>query len=85
MNEALLGGIAIACAVAGMFFFQYWRSSGDRFFVYFMLSFWIQGVNHAAMAWTGSWNEDAPAQYLVRALAYALILLAIWDKNRIRR
>jgi hypothetical protein len=85
MQETLLGGIAVACLVAGLFFLGYWRSSGDRFFVYFVLSFWIQAANHAAMAWTGAWNEDAPAQYLVRALAYALILCAIWEKNRMRR
>jgi hypothetical protein len=84
MQQALLGGITVACLVAGLFFLGYWRSSGDRFFVYFMLSFWIQAAIHGAMAVTGNWNEDSSAQYLVRALAYGLILLAIWEKNRAR-
>lgn len=85
MQEAILGGIAVACFGVGLFFYTYWRSAGDRFFVYFMLSFWLQAANHAAMAATGSWSDDRPENYLVRALAYALILVAVWDKNRGRR
>jgi hypothetical protein len=35
------------------------------------------------MAITSSWNEEElPVHYMVRLLAYGLILLAIWDKNR---
>lgn len=84
MQQAILGGITVACLLAGLFFLSYWRSSGDRFFVYFMLSFWIQAANHGAMAASSSWSEGSSAQYLVRVLAYVLILVAIWEKNRVR-
>lgn len=84
MNEAILGGISVACLAAGLFFLRYWRSTRDIFFVFFVLSFWIQAANHAAMALTHSWNEDSPGQYLVQLLSYGLILLAIWNKNRQR-
>ncbi|MEW6704342.1 MAG: DUF5985 family protein [Pseudomonadota bacterium] len=80
----LMGGIAVGCFVAGLFFLRYWRSSHDRFFLFFMLSFWIEAANRVAMAATLSWNEDAPVHYLVRLLSYALIVWAIWDKNRPR-
>jgi hypothetical protein len=83
MNELLLGGIAVASFVAGLFFLRYWRSTGDRFFLFFMLSFWIEAANRVDMALTQSWNEEAsPVDYMVRLLSYGLILLAIWDKNR---
>ena len=85
MNHMLLGGIAIASFIAGLFFLRYWRSTRDRFFLYFMLAFWIEAVNRIDMALTDAWNEDdSPVHYLVRLVTYGLILLAIWDKNRPR-
>lgn len=85
VNMMLMGGIAMGCFVAGLFFLRYWRSSRDRFFLFFMLSFWIEAVNRVAMVLTSSWNEDAPLHYLVRLLSFALIVIAIWDKNRPQR
>jgi hypothetical protein len=82
MNQFLLGGIAVGCFAVGLFFMSYWRSTNDRFFLFMMLSFWIEGLNRIAMAYTESWREDIPAHYLVRLFSYALILVAIWDKNR---
>ena len=37
MNEILIGGIAVAALVAGLFFFRFWRTTGDRFFLLFSL------------------------------------------------
>jgi len=85
LNELLLGGTAVASLVAGLFFLRYWRSTHDRFFLFFACSFWIEAGNRVHMGLTSSWGEDRPAHYLVRLLAFALILAAIWDKNRPRR
>ena len=82
VNELLLGGISVASFVAGLFFLRYWRSTRDRFFLFFVLSFWIESLNRIDIGLTSSWNEESPAHYTVRLLAYGLILLAIWDKNR---
>lgn len=82
MNPFLLGGIAVACAAIGLFFLDYWRSSRDRFFLFFASSFWLEAANRTAMALASTWNEDAPLHYLVRLVSYGLILIAIWDKNR---
>jgi hypothetical protein len=82
MNLMLLGGVAVACFVAGLFFLRYWLSTRDRFFFFFMLSFWIEAANRVDMGLTRSWNEDLPVHYIVRLLSYGLILVAIWDKNR---
>jgi hypothetical protein len=85
VNETLLGAIAMASFAAGLFFLRYWRASRDRFFLYLMLSFWIEAANRVQMALVQSHSEDAPLQYLVRLLSYGLILAAVWDKNRPRR
>lgn len=87
MNDGLfaptmLGAIAAGCFVVGLCFLRYWRSTRDRLFLFFMLSFWIEAGNRVHMALTASWNENEPVHYFVRLVAYALILIAIWDKNR---
>ena len=82
MNEFLAGGIVTAYFVAGLFFLRFWRETRDRFFLLFALSFWIEGANRFMLARFVGPNEDAPVYYLVRLLAYGLIIAAIVMKNR---
>lgn len=84
MKQFLLGGIAVGCFAVGLFFLRYWRSGRDRFFLFFMLSFWIEGANRIGMALNDAWKEDSPVHYFIRLVSYGLILVAIWDKNRRR-
>jgi len=82
MNEMLLGGIAVAAFVCGLYFLRFWRATGDRFFLLFAIAFWIEGWHRVLVyPWAGG-DEAAPAHYLVRLVAYALIIVAILDKNR---
>ncbi|HET9643282.1 MAG TPA: DUF5985 family protein [Burkholderiaceae bacterium] len=81
-NELLLGAIAMGFFVAGLLFLRYWHSTRDRFFLFFMLSFWVEAANRVHIAINQAWSEGSPTYYLVRLLAFALILIAIWDKNR---
>ena len=82
MNAMLMGAIAVASGVAALFFLRFWRSTRDRFFLYFALSFGIEAVNRVALAWVGAESELQPVFYLVRVVAYGLIVLAIVQKNR---
>jgi hypothetical protein len=82
MNEMLAGAIATASSLAGLFFLRFWKSTQDRFFLYFALSFWLEGLNRFLLGFLGWLREEVPAFYLVRLVAYGLILLAIVDKNR---
>jgi hypothetical protein len=83
MNEMLMGAIAAASFVAGLFFFRFWRGTRDRFFLFFALSFWIEAANRVALAITLG-SELEPFFYLVRVFAFGLIVLAILQKNRRR-
>lgn len=86
MHEMLLGGIATAAIVAGLFFLHFWRATGDRFFLFFAVSFWLEAFSRVLIGVMHGWREeDAPVFYLIRLVAYGLILLAILDKNRSRR
>jgi hypothetical protein len=81
MNEILAGAIAMASLVIALFFFRFWRSAGDRFFLYFGLSFLIEGVHSLVSGIVLATHEDSPLHYLIRLLAYGLILWAILEKN----
>ena len=81
MTQFLLGAIAMGSAVAALLFLRYWRRTRDRLFLYFSASFLLEAVNRALFAWNGAHSEEATLYYLVRLLAYGLILWAIVDKN----
>lgn len=85
LMSLLAGAIALGSALAGLFFFRFWHRTRDRFFLLFAASFWIEGGNRVALALVEHADETEPVFYLVRLLAYGLILLAICDKNRGRR
>ena len=81
MNDLITDAIVMGSFVIALFFLRFWRDSGDRFFLYFALSFGIEGVHRIYSALTFDEHEDSPLHYLVRLLAYGLILWAILQKN----
>lgn len=81
MVNLITGAIAMGSLVIGLFFLRFWRSTGDRLFLYFALSFGIEGVHRVATALTFDEHEDSPWHYLIRLLAYGLIIWAIVEKN----
>lgn len=85
MNEMLVGGIAVAALVAGLFFFRFWLATRDRFFILFALAFWIEAGHRVFVFRYAGWNEASPLYYVVRLVAYGLIIAAIVDKNRGRK
>lgn len=77
----LLGMIAMASFVAGLHFLKFWKSTHDRFFLFFAISFWIEAVNRSILALTSPASEHGPLLYSIRLLAFGLILFAIINKN----
>jgi hypothetical protein len=81
LDHFLLGAVAMACFVAGLFFLRFWKESGDRLFVFFALAFWILGITRVILVLMESPNEAPAYLYLMRLFAYVLILVSIIDKN----
>jgi uncharacterized membrane protein HdeD (DUF308 family) len=81
MDLILLGAIAMASLVAGLFFLRFWKDTGDRFFLFFSISFFVEGVNRFALALTNDPNEGRLFFYFVRFLSFVLILIGIVHKN----
>lgn len=84
MDLMLTGAVAVGSLVAGLIFFRFWRHTRDRFFLYFAASFWIEAFNRVVLELLLEASERSPIFYGVRVLAYGLILVAIWQKNRRR-
>ena len=85
INAFLLGAVATGSLTAALFFLRFWRLAHDRFFLFFSIAFAIDAADRVALASIAFSNEDEPLFYLIRLLVYALILVAIIDKNRAKR
>ena len=77
----LSGAIAAASLVIALFFLRFWRSTHDAFFLFFALSFALESASRAVSA-VLQLSDDAPLVYGTRVIAYGLIIIAIWQKNR---
>jgi hypothetical protein len=82
MNELLSGVLFTGYLVVGLFFLRFWASSRDRLFAMFAASFWLLALQRLLIALTRNWLEDQSLLYLIRLLAFTIIVVAIVDKNR---
>ena len=82
LNLFLWGASSAAGWAAGLFFLRFWRDTGDRFFALFAMAFWALAVNWMGLALTDPPDEARTAFFLVRLVAFVLIIAAIVDKNR---
>ena len=81
INYFLMGAIAMGFATAGLFFLRYWRESGDRLFAWFATAFFVLAANRALLVFMHEDREVSLGPYLVRLLAFLIIVAAILDKN----
>ncbi len=82
MDQFVLGALMMGSALAGLFFLRFWRETGDRLFASFAAAFWLLGLTRFYMALFGEVSEGHTFVYLLRLLAFVLMLAAIIDKNR---
>lgn len=81
MNQMLLGAIAMACFTVSLLFARSWKTTRDRFFLFFAVSFFIEGCNRLMLGLFHYSSEEEPFFYLLRLLSFIIILWAIFDKN----
>lgn len=82
MRLFILGACMMACSVAGLFFIRFWKKTQERLFLIFALAFWVLALNRLGLAIVATTSESRTYLYGVRLAAFALILVAIADKNR---
>jgi hypothetical protein len=82
INDIISGFLLAGYLVAGLFFLRFWQRTRDRLFVYFAAAFAILGVQRLLLALSSSVTEDVTHLYVLRLIAFVIILLAIVAKNR---
>jgi hypothetical protein len=82
MEQFLSGAVAMGFAVAGLLFLSYWRRLRERLFFTFSVSFFLLAVNYTWLAVTEITAEERSPLFLIRLLAFALIIVAIFQSNR---
>lgn len=85
VNVMMQGAIAMASLVATLFFYRFWRLTRDRFFLFFSASFAIAAIERVLLGVSRESAEREPLFYVVRLVSYALIIVAIIEKNRTTR
>ena len=82
---AFFGGLfCMGFAVIGVIFLRFWRRSRDGLFGAFAVAFWLLAGGEAAAAFLGIDGENHEGAYLLRLVAFVLILVAIARKNASR-
>jgi amino acid transporter len=84
LEQFLSGATMMAYLTVAVFFFRFWRDTRDRLFAMFALAFAILGVNRLNFLITSGpeTSETHTYLYLLRLVAFVIILIAIIDKNR---
>lgn len=67
--------------IAALFFTRFWRESRDRLFIFFAAAFLLMALDRPGTNLIGSDFSTDILPYIIRLLAYAIILIAIIDKN----
>ncbi len=82
LKPFISGAIAMTCFTIALFLFRFWRRTNDRLFLMFSAAFMIMMSERIVLVTIGSSHEFAPFVYIVRLIAFLLIIVAIVDKNR---
>jgi len=82
VTELLIGAISTCYLLAGLFFLKFWKTTHDKFFLFFALSFLIEGINRVWLLIYFDLREGTPSYYVIRVLSYSFIIAAILHKNR---
>ena len=82
LYDFLSGMVTAGFIIAGLFFFRFWRRTGDGLFLSFGLAFWLLGLGQAILALGNIPVEERSWIYLIRLAAFSIILIAVFRKNR---
>lgn len=78
----LLGGIVMASVAVAVFFARFYRETREVLFLCFAAAFAVEAISRTVLAFQVAPNEASPSLYILRAFAYSLILVGIYQKNR---
>lgn len=81
LYDFLSGAVALGFAVCALFFLKFWRRTREELFLAFSLAFLLLGLGQTILALASLATEERGSVYLLRLVAFLLILVAIYRKN----
>lgn len=72
----------MGCLTAVGFFLRFWRQSNDRLFAAFAIAFGLLAANWVGLAEIAPRHESRHYIYVLRLMAFTILLVGILDKNR---
>jgi hypothetical protein len=81
MIEMLSGALLFSYLTAGVYFFKFWKRTGDRLFIHFAVAFWLFVLNQLVTSIPVVVNETGGYEYLLRVIGFIVIIAGIIDKN----
>ena len=78
----LHGAVAMGCTVVAVFFLRFWQQSRDRLFLRFAAAFFTLALSYALLGLLTFATEWRLYVFVVRLLAFCMILYGIFEKNR---
>lgn len=85
MQQFVWGLITMGYLVAGLFFLRFWWRTRDLLFGAFAAAFWLLALNQGLVAVAGLPREEQSWVYVLRLVAFLIIIAAVIEKNARRR
>jgi hypothetical protein len=77
----LSGAFMMGLAVSGLAFLRAWKETNDKLFLHFGVAFFLLAVERVPLALFHRMKEPGSLVYLIRLLAFLIILRAISKKT----
>jgi len=76
------GALFFSALVAALFFLRFWKMTRERLFLFLSGAFALLGANWMSLAIVHWEPETRHHGFVLRLIAFVLILIGIIDKNR---
>ena len=82
LYDFLSGAVTLGFFASALFFLRFWKRTHDELFISFAAAFALLGLGQALLVLSKIPEEERSSLYLIRLLAFLVILFAIIRKNR---
>jgi uncharacterized membrane protein HdeD (DUF308 family) len=85
MTHFAYGVIAAGYLIAGVFFLRFWTRKRESLLLIFACAFWLLAISQTLLALLDLDREEQSWIYLIRLLAFSLIIVGIVSVNMRRK
>lgn len=83
LTQFFSGIAALGAWIGAVYFFKFWLKTRDRLFWMFSVSFCLMALERFVLVLqTSAIQEEYSYVYLIRLIAFIIIIVAVIDKNR---